>query len=160
MERHHRLVTLFWAALGIFVAAYSYRLGLGKLLEPGPGLMPFALGTILCLLALCKLVGETRSGNREEGPIIKAQVHVGGRGDVGRIAGITLTLLIYALLLEVLGYIVTTFLVMAFLFRFAGYRGWPLILLYAAIIAGVTYFGFTYLGTRFPPGILSLVGLR
>ena len=159
MRRFQRAITLFWIALGIFVSAYSFRLGLGALVKPGPGLFPFCLGVSISLIALYKLAREFPSERKKDGPTDKQQVPSNARLHIGKLVVLTVILLAFALLLEPLGYILTTFLGMTSLLRTTGYRRWNLIILYAAIISGVTYFGFTYLGTMFPPGILSYLGL-
>ena len=66
MRKVHLYITLFWMALGIFVAAYSYWLGLGKLLDPGPGLFPFLLGLAVLLLGVYKLTKEFPSAKKDE----------------------------------------------------------------------------------------------
>ncbi len=78
---------------------------------------------------------------------------------IGKLAFITIILFAYALLLEPLGYIVTTFFAMVLLLRFAGYTRWILIIIYAVIIVGVSYFLFHYLGVMFPAGIFRNLGL-
>jgi putative tricarboxylic transport membrane protein len=159
MSRFQLYITLFWIALGVFVSAYSYRLGLGGLLTPGAGLFPFGLGVAIGLLGLYKLVKEflfkAEAAGAETGTARERMPK-----NLIQLLVLAVTLLAYALLLEPLGFLVTTFLGMACLLRIAGYRKWVPIIAYAAIISGVTYFGFTYLGTTFPPGILSYVGLH
>jgi putative tricarboxylic transport membrane protein len=155
MLTKQRCTILVWIGLGVFVIAYSYRMGLGRFLEPGPGLMPFALGAVLCFLSLFKLALDLHSSKQTtqtKGPISKPK-------GIGKIVAVIAGLLAFAILLEPLGYLLTTFLVTTFLLKIAGYRKWLHALPYAAIITLVSYFGFTYLGTRFPQGILSFPGL-
>jgi putative tricarboxylic transport membrane protein len=151
-----QFVTLFWVILGAIVAFGSYRLGLGRLLEPGPGLMPCVLGAVMCVLALFKLAGQRRADRKSkdarEGNL------AGLRRGIGSIAVVCVALFAYAFLLELLGYLIITFVVMAFLLRAAGSTRWLSILTYSAVITLVSYFGFSYLGTRFPPGLLSIPG--
>ena len=66
----------------------------------------------------------------------------------------------YAILIEPLGFLPTTFLTMTFLFRSAGFKRWSLAAAYSAGVVLITYFLFTYLGVRFPPGILRPLGLN
>ncbi len=159
MKRFQICLTVVWIGLGLFVSAYSLRLGLGALVRPGPGLFPFCLGLIIALLALYKLLSKQLRKDRDEegtgGPEGSPQ-----QAPVGRLAVLAITLFAYALLLETLGYIITTFLGLAVLLRTGGYEKWIPIVVYALIISAVTYFGFTYLGTMFPPGILRHVGMH
>jgi len=152
-------VTAFWVILGAFVCFGSYRAGLGRLLEPGAGLMPFVLGTVMCLLALLKLARRrSRSGGEKSGGL-EEEMTSALRKRVGVITAITISLFAYAFLLEPIGYLITTFLVLAFLLKLAGNKHWLRVGPYAAVITLVSYYGFGYLGTRFPQGLLGLPGL-
>lgn len=155
MKRVHLCITLFWIGFGIFFAVFSYRLGLGKFLEPGPGLFSFGLGFTIVLLGIYKLIRASLSSRKDEEGL-EEEGKERFFGNAGRLVVLTAVLLAYALLLQRLGYLITTFLGMAFLLRIAGYVRWVPIVVYAAIISVISYTGFTYLGTIFPPGILDL----
>jgi hypothetical protein len=154
---------LFWVALGIFVSAYAYiKLGIGKFNAPGSGLMPFLLGILFGLLALYKLVmallkhgepEEQQKKEEEEGAEKTPKLY-------RKLALIVGALFAYAILIEPLGFIPTTFLTMTLLFRSAGFKRWSLAVAYSAGVVLITYFLFTYLGVRFPPGILRALGLN
>jgi putative tricarboxylic transport membrane protein len=159
MLTKQRCAVLVWIGLGVFVTLYSYHIGLGRFLEPGPGLMPFVLGVVMLLLSLFKLAIDVRSQVIEERKRTGTENGGSGRVFLGKIAAVAAGLLAFALLLEPLGYLLTTFLVLSFLLKVAGYERWLRVLPYSAIITLVTYFGFTYLGTRFPQGILSFPGM-
>jgi putative tricarboxylic transport membrane protein len=151
----HLYITLFWTALGIFVASYSCWLGLGKLLDPGPGLFPFLLGLAVFLLSLYKLMKGFPSTKKdeEESRQKEGEDLFDNKGKVMVFTGV---LFAYTFLLEPLGFLITTFLGMVALLRIAGYTQWVRIIAYAVIISVISYTGFTYLGTRLPPGILNL----
>ena len=78
---------------------------------------------------------------------------------VSKLVFIAVTLLAYALVLDWLGYIITTFLAMILLLRFSGYTQWIRIVVYSIIIVGISYLMFRYLGVQFPAGVLSHFGL-
>lgn len=146
--------------MGMFVSLYSYKLGLGKLAGPGPGFMPFWLGIIIACLGLYKLTTEffvhaekTKAGKKNVSP------ETGRRPGISKLVFVACILFAYALFLELLGYILTTFLAMIFLLRLAGFTRWALIIVYSAIIVAVSYFMFHYLGVLFPPGILGGFGI-
>ena len=71
-----------------------------------------------------------------------------------------MALFAYAILIEPLGFILTTFFTMTLLFRSAGFKRWSLAVAYSAGVVLITYFLFTYLGVRFPPGVLRALGLN
>jgi hypothetical protein len=54
--------------------------------------------------------------------------------------------------------LITSFLILAFLFRSTGSKGWRFALITSGVTAFVTYTVFTYLGLRFPTGIFTLGG--
>ncbi len=157
MKKYPLYITVVWIAMGIFVSTYSYTIGLGKLIGPGPGFMPFWLGIIFIGLGLYKLSTQLRI--RRASSISSGKEGNTRHSGVGKITTITVILFAYALLLESLGYILVTFLAMVFLLRFAGYTRWTLLIIYALTIAAVSYFLFHYLGVLFPVGIFNNFGL-
>ncbi len=70
-----------------------------------------------------------------------------------RVAVIVLALFGYALVLEKLGFLISTFLLTTVLFKVAGVKRWHFTFLGSALTVVVTYFLFTYLGLSFPYGI-------
>ena len=66
MKKYPLYIILVWIALGVFVSIYAYKLGMGKLSEPGAGFIPFWLGIIVAGLALFKLVKEYRGKGKGE----------------------------------------------------------------------------------------------
>ena len=158
MKKLHLYITFFWIALGIFVGGYSYHIGLGKLLDPGPGLFPFTLSLVVLLLSLYKLAKDVPSIKERKGEPGKKEEQ-NSFENTGKIVILTVILFAYTYILEPLGFLLTTFLVMTALLRVAGYTKWIRIIIYAIIICVITYAGFTYLGTNLPAGILKL-GLR
>jgi len=158
VKKHHPYITFVWIAFGIFFSLYAYTIGLGKLSGPGPGFMPFWVGIIVTGLACYKLIKEILLKKGEVSPVSQSTEKTKKRSFMGKLILIIAVLLAYAIFLESLGYIITTFLVMMFLLRFAGFTQWVRIITYAAIIVGVSYFAFKYLGVRFPAGIFTRFG--
>ncbi|HEX2964637.1 MAG TPA: tripartite tricarboxylate transporter TctB family protein [Syntrophorhabdaceae bacterium] len=158
MKKYPLYITFVWIVMGIFVSAYSYRIGLGNLSGPGPGFMPFWLGIIFVGLGVYKLTAQLRI-RRESKSVITEKKVKAGYSAIGKITLVVVILFIYALLLEHLGYILVTFITMALLLRFAGYTRWIPVIVYALLIAGSSYFIFHYLGVLFPVGIFNNFGL-
>jgi uncharacterized membrane protein len=161
MKKSGLYTMFFWVALGAFVSAYAYvKLGIGKFSAPGPGLMPFILGLLFGFLALYKLVINIfRHGEPEEKP--KEEEEADQQGTVyKKVILVVVALFAYAILIEPLGFLPTTFLTMTLLFRSAGFKQWSLAAAYSAGVVLITYFLFTYLGVRFPPGVLRALGLN
>jgi hypothetical protein len=164
MRKSGLYTMLFWVALGIFVSTYAYiKLGIGKFNAPGSGLMPFLLGILFGLLALYKLVMVLLKHGEPEEQQKKAEEEEGAEKTpklYRKLALIVGALFAYAILIEPLGFILTTFLTMTLLFISAGFKRWGLAVAYSAGVVLITYFLFTYLGVRFPPGILRALGLN
>jgi len=117
--------------------------------------MPFLVGLFLLLISLYALITSLLSKRGSKG-ISK------GEGSVfhfRKIGLVMLSLLAYALLLEKVGYLITAFLTLVFLFRSMGSKGWRFVLVTSGITALVTYVFFTYFGLRFPTGIFGIGGL-
>jgi putative tricarboxylic transport membrane protein len=153
MRRYDLTIRFFWLGLGIFVVIYSYTLGVGKLIDPGPGLLPFLLGLIFLVLSAVRLVTVIQS--RESGEIEEEEK----KTEYWRIILIVIALLIWAFVLESLGFLIATFILMTLLYRAAGFTKWYMAVFWGLITVLVTYFIFTYLGVRFPPGILRTLGI-
>ena len=159
MRKNGLYDTIFWIALGIFVSIYAYaKLGIGTLNAPGPGLMPFILGILFSILALFALIRILR--RTEQQNITKEEESDQHETVYKKVILVVVALFAYALLLEPLGFILTTFITMILLFRSAGFKRWIIAAAYSAIVVLITYFLFTYLGVRFPPGILRALGLN
>jgi len=143
-----------WILLSFFIMFFSHQFGLGEFRTPGPGLMPFLIGLFLLLISLYSFMRSLlRKGDREE-TLIEERSTV----SFWRVGFVLLSLLAFALLLEKIGYLITSFLILAFLFRSTGSKGWRFALITSGVTALATYFVFTYLGLRFPTGIFKLGG--
>lgn len=150
MGQSRTLVSLFWAGLGIFVMIFSYRLGLGRFNNPDSGLMSFLLGLILTLLSLYGLiVSLLRKAEDKESPK-EGRSHT----SYGKIALVLVALLMYAVILEKLGFVITTWIFLFLIFRSMGNR-WITTLVASTFTVLATYFVFTFFGVRFPPGIFK-----
>lgn len=93
----------FFALLAAAVLWESYGLGLGKFQEPGGGLVPFLFGLFLFLIAVSILL-RCHSPKAAVQESKQAWSHV----DIKKLGLVLISLTGYALLLETLGYIITT----------------------------------------------------
>ncbi len=159
MRKRDLYIVIFWITFGMFISIWAYtKLGIGKLNTPGPGLMPFILGllfSILAVFAMIRILRQKEQQNKpagEEEPDQQETVYK-------KVILVVIALFAYAILLEPLGFILTTFLTMTLLFRSAGIKRWIIAAVYSGVVVLITYFLFTYLGVRFPPGILRILGL-
>ncbi len=150
-EKFDILPGLFWIGLSTFAMIGAYKLGLGDFREPGAGLMPFLIGAVLFLASIpviLKSVSKIKT-------VLSKKTHP-AKIDVTKLACVAGSLFAYCFLLGRLGYLVSTTLLLLFLFKIAGSRQWRFVIAVSVLTAVVTYFGFTFLGLRFPRGIFGV----
>jgi putative tricarboxylic transport membrane protein len=143
------------AFLGVVVALSicfgSVRLNFGELNKPGPGFFPFLVGSILGMLSsflflqsFKKLPGDEK---RPFWPNPKRSL---------KITYILISLILYALGMEYLGFFFSTLLFLGFLFRTIEPQRWPMVLS-GSTLGTILFYGiFIYwLDIPFPTGILG-----
>ena len=152
VQQKDKYIPFFWILVGIAICFKSYHLELGKLYRPGPGFMPFIAGGMIGVLGLILLFSTYF---QKEGKETKKGAHVRLR-----FHPLILTLLIliaYSIVLNLIGYMISTFLLMLSLFSFGGRkRKWWLIVGGAVLVTLVSYLVFdVWLRCSFPKGILE-----
>ena len=155
MKKFHIIPIIFWVGFSLFIMTLSYKLGLGGIDNPGAGLMPFLLSLLLLLISIFFLISLfLKKGERYE--IVKED-KVGL--DFKKISLVCASLFVYALLLERLGYLITTSLLLILLFKSLGLK-WRFVFITSGLTVLITYFLFTYLGVIFPSGIFEFLVFR
>jgi putative tricarboxylic transport membrane protein len=143
---------MFWLALSIFLCIESIQAGFGSFRYPGPGFLPFCSGVVLGTFAIILLIISILKRKGEE------TVKNLWKGiELNKVIVIVISLLAYAALLTSLGYLITTFVLMVFLFgRIGTTRLW--IRVASAFIAAVgSYMAFhVWLEVQLPKGIFGL----
>jgi putative tricarboxylic transport membrane protein len=138
-------------ALALAALLEASKLPFGKLSSPQAGFFPLILAAILAAFSLL-LLGQAIK-ERQEG----ASAFRIGPGTWKRISLAIGALVAFALVFESLGYITSTFLLIAFLLRAVERQKWWLVAVVAFSTSLVTYLIFgLFLETPLPPGILRL----
>jgi putative tricarboxylic transport membrane protein len=150
VTRYHNILTSFWVGLSLFVIILSYKLGLGSFHNPGPGFMPFLLGLLLFPFSFFLFI-KSLSRNIGGDETLEEKR---GRVDIGKLCLVLATLFSYAFLLEIIGFVIVTFLSLSLLFWGMGVGRWKSVAA-SAVTTIIAYFFFTCLGVRFPPGVLK-----
>jgi len=150
-RKYHIVPMICWIGLGVFAMFASYRLGLGGLGNPGPGLMPFLLGLLLCVTAVYTLFTFLHE-KMDRGTLAVSEAQ--HPTNFGRLGLVLASILAYSLFFERLGFLVTTFVALLVLFRIMNNR-WFTAVVVSVVTALVSYGLFTYLGVQFPKGILK-----
>jgi hypothetical protein len=135
---------LFFFGLSLFVIWESLRVGLGNLQMPGPGFLSFCAGVILSILSLVLIhrgLGFQDSLKPHSPPLILALA----------------SLFVYSLVLNTLGFIVATFLLVGLLFRLGERRPLWALLGMSALVTLLTYLVFgIFLHVYFPRSFLGI----
>jgi 4-hydroxybenzoate polyprenyltransferase len=103
MKKYHPIIIAIWIGLSLCLIVFSYKLGLGKLRSPGPGLMPFSIGGLLLLISLCLLMVDLFKKSAEDKPSEEQR-----KVNFKKVGMVAASLILYGLLLERLGFPVTT----------------------------------------------------
>ena len=152
MARFDRIFSFIWIALGVFQCAESISLGLGSVMEPGTGFMPFAMGLVMIGLAVALFFESYFEMRKKPSQKVSLWSEVYWK----RVVYITAIMLSYAVLLPKLGFLLDTFLVMVFLLKSGEPVKWPAAIVVGALTAVVSYVIFgVWLNVSFPAGLLS-----
>jgi hypothetical protein len=138
--------SLFWLAVGVFFAVGGILLKLGTLRSPGPGFLPLMMALLLIGFSLFVFV----RGMVEPGKLLKGVVRKGQ-------TVLVVSIFLYGLLLELAGFLPSTFVLMFVLFGlfFEGKGRWPKVLFCAATTALIGWLVFSVaLKVPFPRGYL------
>ncbi len=165
-------LSVFWIVCALLICVGSYRLSLGSLSDPGPGMFPFLAGAALCTLSmiewwnisradrqdtrtLAQTVGDGATGARAASAE-KIEPLFANRLGALKAAAVIVALLIYALTMEHLGFILSTTLFIGFLLWLVERQRWYVIVFGAAVSSLTTYLVFkVWLDTALPVGLFG-----
>jgi putative tricarboxylic transport membrane protein len=134
----------FFFAFSLFVLWESMRAGLGTLHKPGSGFLSFCAGVILAALSLM-LVYQGWGLRKSQKPLSL------------RVTLALASLFVYSLVLETIGFIIATFLLVGIFFRIGESRRWWVLLGMSVSVALLTYLIFgVLLHVYFPRGFLGI----
>jgi putative tricarboxylic transport membrane protein len=153
MKQRDRLTSLFWAGVGLYIAYEGHQLKLGTLGSPNCGFFIFWTGLVLTGLSLV-LFSQTLLWPKEAKD--RQVLWEGSRWSKG--AKMMVALLLYTFVIKWLGFILSTFLLLLFLFKGLEPQKWRVALILAAATTATCYFVFgVFLELQFPSGILQKI---
>jgi putative tricarboxylic transport membrane protein len=156
MKRYLLADGLIWVLLGIGICIGSVTLRLGDFHTPGAGFLPFVAGVLLGIFGLILMFSTLISQAREEKDA-GDQEGLTKRG-WGRFLNPSLTVAIlfgYILLLEPLGFLLTTFVCLLTLFKLSEPKRWVTPLILSGTTAVLSYLVFSvWLQCQLPKGLL------
>jgi putative tricarboxylic transport membrane protein len=133
-------------ALGGAALFESAKLPLGTVRNPGQGFFPWWTSAVIVLLALVLLTQAliSRPSTNQQAP-----------GRIAKVTALLLVLSAYTFLLDFLGYLLCTFLLVLFMLRVTDAQRWPVALSMALLTAVGSYVVFAiWLSVPLPRGPL------
>jgi hypothetical protein len=146
VKKTYCFANLFWLALAILAAVEAWRLEVGSFHSPGAGFLPFYAAILFGVLAFVSLIQDLKE---MVGPVTEIW------GGVRWIRWITMvaSLFVYVAVLEWLGFLLATFLLMLVLFRLLEPYRWTTVLFFSLATMGSAYLFFVVLlDSRLPRG--------
>ena len=141
---------LFWIAIAVWMAYAAFDLGLGSVQDPGSGFVLFWVAVSMLALSVAVLAAALRARAGEAGALWSDTRW-------GKIASVVLALIVYAVALPRLGFILTTTLVLFFLFKVIEPQRWWVAIVGAVASAIIGYVVFkVWLGAQLPSGWLEI----
>lgn len=145
---------IFWIVIGGIICVLASQYGLGSFRAPAPGFVAFLSGIVIGGVGAVMILSRTISTGHS-----KETIRGAGLGvpviSLGRLAYTMIFLIAYAILMDPLGYIVSTFLAMFGLFFDWGKKNWLWSGFFSIIVSLVSYLVFeVWLHCQLPLGIL------
>ena len=148
---------LIWVMLGIGMCLGSIELKLGDFHTPGAGFLPFFAGALLAVFGLILMLSSLFSQAREGGNAVasKALAKRRWRRFLNPLLTVVI-LLLYILLLESFGFLLTTFICLLLLFKLSESRKWVTPVVLSGSTAILSYLVFSvWLQCQLPKGLLK-----
>jgi putative tricarboxylic transport membrane protein len=137
-------------AFGLLAVTQACGLRFGTIVAPGPGFFPLCLAVAFSLVSLGLLVRAVRM------PAGEARASGGDAAGRAKVVGTLGGLMVYALVLELVGFLVATFALLLFFFTALQRQRWFVALGGSLVTAVATYLVFkVWLGVNLPSGLLS-----
>jgi putative tricarboxylic transport membrane protein len=141
--------SLVWLGLATWVCLASYKLSLGSFHNPGPGFLSFIAGLIVGALALVVHL-QSRSSSSPAKPAVPFWANTDRSL---RMMVTVVALLIYAIGMEYLGFLLSTFIFLAFLLKFIEPQRWTVVIFGSLLASAASYIIFEiWLQSQLPRG--------
>ncbi len=155
MGKIDQISSLFWFFLGWVLIFLSYRLGLGSLTNPGPGFLPFWCGLFLAGLSLVVFVQSRLDRRRSESKGLR-DLWIGTHWAKG--VYVVLALVIYTLAFSHTGFLLSTTLLLIFLFKVIEPEKWWIAIGGAILTSLVCFVVFSLcLDVQLPRGFIEKI---
>jgi putative tricarboxylic transport membrane protein len=154
MKRYELISSLAWVAVGVLFCIGSFRLGLGGLGEPGPGFFPFLMSVCLISFSLIHLSSSIKKSGQFNFDVSKR--FWPERDGIKRILFTIMSLSVFVIVLNYIGFTLTAFLFIFFLLRFIEPQKWLTVFSITILSTGLSYIIFQlWLKANLPAGPLG-----
>ena len=144
--------SLFWLFIGVGVCYTGYDLKMGSFHDPGSGFIFFWVGLIMVGLSLIIFIQTIRLG-----PKVGEMKSPWSGVRWEKIISVLLALFLYTYIFTYLGFILSTVLLLIFLFKTVESQKWSIAIAGAIISALIGYSVFQlWLGSPLPKGLLNI----
>ena len=153
MNRQDQLSSLVLFLIGLFIITASFSmLKIGSLLNPGPGLFPGLTGFLLIVFSLAILLRATFGHTSEEKGVRSLWAGL----NWPKVLYTTGVLLIYAIALNMIGFLIMTLLLLIFLLRIVEPKKWKLTITVSILASVISYLIFDrILQVQLPRGFIG-----
>lgn len=136
MKKYNLITSLAWMAVGSLFLKGAISMGLGSLDEPGSGFFPFLMSVLLISFSSILFISSLKKG--EGFKFALSERFWPGSYGRGKIVLIVISLVLYVVAFNYLGFVLTTFLFVFFILRFVETLKWVTVV----FAAGLTTAGF------------------
>ena len=138
--------------IGLGFVAGGVKMGLGPLNAPGVGFFPTVIGGIFSALSLALLITTIFGKNQA----MEKQRFWKEKNSWVKVSLALLSLILYMILLEFLGYIATSAIFIFFLLKFVGKKSWLISIVMAVLVSLGSYALFKMaMGVSLPKGLMQ-----
>jgi putative tricarboxylic transport membrane protein len=153
MRRYDTWAAVFLSAVGVLATVEARKLNPGEFGRPGPGFFPFYLALIFTIVSLALIFQFLRSAASEQA----AAQRFTRTGRAEKVLATLAGLIVYAFVLEWLGFLLSTLILMLFLFKAIDPLAWPAAIGGSLATSLVSYVVFKiWLQIALPAGLLGL----
>ncbi len=150
MKRNDAISSLVWMSLAAYICIESVRLPVGSWRDPGSGFFPLLSGIFLGLLSGLTFI-KAFLQKKEDGGETWYSKH-----KWKSLTAVLVVLFGYAFFLEIFGFLLSTFLLLIFLFRGIEPQRWVVSIGGSAVASFLSYAVFElWLKTQLPKGIFG-----
>ena len=148
MIKSNRIQSILWAVFGLYITYEGFLLKLGTARAPKPGFMIFWMGVVILILSALFFIETFTMPEQEHKALWRGVRWFRG-------AKLMAALFLYVAVFQGLGFILSTFLLLVFLFKGLEPQSWRNALLLSAVTIAICYL--VFLELQFPPGVLSFI---